>query len=301
MDDKRQGNKGMKRGEAGNFRTQQGAEFGYLFWRSNEEKARVYAMHGMGSAATEFAPLGDDLSARGISVYAVNLRGNGYDPEIGSRGHRFQLDLLQQDFLDWLEATGAGEYAKPIFLCGESMGALLASYYLTQEPIAKRFQGGVLLSPVVELNKKVPAILEAAIRMIARLFPRLPVGPGKFVHGNKPAPPLTRNPQYEEYLKSAPHRILKYTIHFTAGVGDLMRQVQEKAGKLKTPILLLIGGDDGFIEAEKARSWFEKVAATDKRFLYFPEGKHVLIHDLVAQDAFQAIGDWIQERSESRA
>jgi len=276
------------------FSASDGADFSYLYWPAEEEKARLLVLHGMGSAACDFSILGENLAPLGIGVIAPNLRGNGLDPDVRRRGHSMDLIQLRRDFTDWMDALPVSEW--PLFLAGESMGGLLAMVFLSDPKIASRFRGCILLCPVFELARNNHPWIVSCARLAARLFPRLVIPPSLFVTGKSSALPLTRDPEYQEYLRAAPHRIGSYTIQFTMGISELMAEAGKSARHLYLPLLHLVAGNDVFIRPDQAKIWFDQVASQDKTLRVFPEASHLLLHDWDSAEVLETIGQWLLER-----
>lgn len=276
------------------FSASDGAEFTYLHWPAEKETARLLVLHGMGSAACDFSVLGENLAPLGIGVMAPNLRGNGLDPDERRRGHSLDLPQLRQDFADWIDALPATEV--PLFLAGESMGGLLSMVFLTDPKIAARFHGCILLCPVFELARNNPPWIISIARLAARLFPTLVIPPSLFVHGKSEALPLTRDPDYQEYLHTAPHRVGRHTISFTMGISKLMEEAGKSAPHLKLPLLHLVAGNDVFLRPDQAKAWFEQIASEDKTLRVFPEASHLLLHDWDSADVLETIRQWLLER-----
>lgn len=279
------------------FSVPDGSIFTDYSWEPTQQpKVRIVVLHGMGSSAQEFVPLGKYLSGKGYIVHAVNQRCNSFDPVVSRRGHAFDFQASRADFLAWLEHVEANQPAIPLFLVGESMGGLLAIRFLSEPEIAGRFSGVILLSPVVELARPTPKWLKQGLQILAKLWPNLVISPALFVHGKNDSVPLTRNKDYQTYVETAPHRITSYTIRFTAGVAWLMQESQRLAPTLTMPLLLLNGSADIFVTPEQSAAWFQKVGSRDRTHWIFPESYHLLLHELNAEEVLEKIGLWLEER-----
>ncbi|MGH8045720.1 MAG: alpha/beta fold hydrolase, partial [Chthoniobacterales bacterium] len=237
-----------------------GAQFGYQKWNpASPPQAIVIAMHGLGCRAADFAPLGEKLCESGIALAAWNLRGQGLDPIVARRGAWLDLDGV----LDDLRAFESIECAPniPVFLCGESMGALLALQAAVRDHWKNRASGLILLSPVVALAQKNPPWLKALLHQVARVLPNLRLRPGWFIHGSRAMPKLTRVEERQHYLATAPHRLGPLTLNFLANMGDLIENAAAAAGKLHVPVAVFSGGDDVFTSPSLFRVFFAATAA----------------------------------------
>jgi acylglycerol lipase len=286
--------------KSGCFTTADGAKFSDVMWEPNgSPRARVVGLHGMGSAATEFAPLGEYLAELGMATHVPNLRGNGYDPNPARVGHSFSWAQFRSDFETYLEQLPGRSAEEPLFLIGESMGALLAITFLTEQALGRHFAGAVFFAPVFELRRATPWLVRQAVRMASWVAPRYSIPPALFIHGKDAPVPLTRDQAYQDYTLVAPHRVPSYSLQFTSGIGQLMDRANAAGPRLRTPFLLLNGGNDVFISPEQSARWFARAGSHDKTHLIFPECGHLLMHELNTREILENIGRWLEARLRS--
>jgi alpha-beta hydrolase superfamily lysophospholipase len=272
-----------------------GAAFGYSEWRpAMEPRALVIAMHGLGCRGADFEPLGIALREKGIALAAWNLRGQGLDPVVARRGAWLKIDGILNDLHGFESAINP--QGAPLFLCGESMGALLALQAAIHEKWRYRIHGVILFSPVVALAQKTPGWLKTVLQMASRAFPHLRLKPGWFVHGSAAMPALTRIEERQQYLATAPHRLGPLTLGFLTNMGDLIEASMPGAARLDAPMAMLSGGHDVFTTTAQFEKFFSAVRAPDKTHFHYGESYHQLLFDL---DAPQVVADataWILSR-----
>ncbi len=236
-----------------------------------------------------------------FSFYALDLRGQGSDPVASRRGVALQLEWQMRDIAAFVEALQREHREKPVFLMGESMGALLAAAYAsgwgagTKIPHAP-VDGVVLSVPVVGLRKHVPAIVKKALRLMAGWLPKTKLSPNRFVSGKIPSPPITRDKAYQDSLREKPHHIKDFTLGFFAELGDLIDNSHVASQQLLHPTLVLAAGQDCFVKVEQIEAWFHRIPAPEKALKIYPEAYHLLWHDW---DRDQVMGDiraWLTER-----
>jgi alpha-beta hydrolase superfamily lysophospholipase len=271
-----------------------GSRLGRLRWLPDgTRRARVVALHGLSCRVEDFAPLGEMLRGRGIALEAWNLRGQGLDPVSGRRGAWLDVDGMLADL-----AAFAGEPDSdiPLFLCGESMGALLALQAMTREPWRSRVAGLLLFVPVVALAQKNPKWTKSLLRHVSLLVPGLRLEPSWFVHGSASAPPLTRIPEYQAEFETAPHRLGAVTLGFLAQMGELIEAAMPAAPQIEVPVALFSAGHDAFIKTEQTGEFFDLLASRDKTHFHYPESYHHLLFDLDADQVLAAAASWIEAR-----
>ena len=99
-------------------------------WKKKGSKAAVACIHGMGGSGEEFHPLPHKIDD--CSFYALELRGQGCDPVKSRRGVVLDLESQINDIGAFLKAIRMEHPAEPVFLMGESMGALLSAAYMAR-------------------------------------------------------------------------------------------------------------------------------------------------------------------------
>jgi alpha-beta hydrolase superfamily lysophospholipase len=266
-----------------------GTPFPALEWGSiGQTKINVLCIHGLGGAAADFGPLGRHLAENGCTVRAVNLRGQGNDPDPSRRGHFLDPSGWRDDLEDF--ADSFPEEA-PLVVVGESMGSLVAIDSIAHG--ALRPERLVLAAPVPELRAPVPGWAVPLVRGGARLFPRLRFGPMRFVNGKTSIPRLTSDDDYMAYLQHIPHRVGGFTLEFLVNFNGLMCDAHDHAGRVRVPTLMLSAGRDIFIRAEQSRAFFEKLGATEKEYELYPDSHHLLWHDADRDAVLGRITRWV--------
>ncbi|MFZ4484504.1 MAG: alpha/beta fold hydrolase [Chthoniobacterales bacterium] len=269
-----------------------GTPFPGLAWEPAAERpaANVLCIHGLSGAAADFGPLARHLAAAGAAVRALNLRGQGNDPDVQRRGHFLDPAAWREDLAVFADGF---EHQAPLFVVGESMGALVAVDAVAHGALQP--ERIVLAAPVTQTRAAVPGWVIALLRAAAGVCPRAKLSPLRFVHGKTALPRLTADDDYMAYLQTIPHRVGGFTIDFLTKFEDLMRAARENARRITAPTLLLAGGHDIFIRPDQSRSFFDSLGAEEKEFCLYPESHHLLWHDVDRDDVLERIRRWILE------
>lgn len=265
-----------------------------LHWGPSPQEARagILAIHGMGAEPEDFAPLGEYLAKRQIALLAPDLRGNGRDRRSADRGHFFDPDIWFTD----LQKIAAEKMPKTWFLAGDSMGSMLAAVAAAENIFRPAPAGLILLAPVVELKEPVSPRTLRLLRFGAALFPRLRLPPSLFVTGKRKLPPLSRDPERQNYVRSAAYRIPIFTLRFLRDLGALMERALLSGNRIPLPTLTLIAGQDIFIHAQQSLAWALQNTTSGSRILYLPEAYHQILHDWNRETALQVLDEWLEER-----
>ena len=151
-------------------------------WKKKGSKAAVACIHGMGGSGEEFHPLPHKIDD--CSFYALELRGQGCDAVNSRRGVALDLESQINDIGAFLMAIRLEHPEEPLFLMGESMGALLSAAYMARgaQPGLRTVPDGLILSvPVVGLASPVPTILRGLLRLVGTVAPKVRFSPSYFV------------------------------------------------------------------------------------------------------------------------
>lgn len=269
-----------------------GCRFPGLAWEPEDGRAQanVLCIHGLGGAAADFGPLGRHLCAHGCRVRALDLRGQGNDPEPHRRGHVLDPVLWRED-LRVFAATF--EDCAPLFVVGESMGALAAVDAVAHGALQP--ERLVLSVPVPETRAPVPSWIVGIIRAVAGWCPRAKLSPLRFVHGKCSLPRLTADDEYMAYLDRIPHRVRGFSLDFLARFHDLMHGCRCCAPEIRVPTLMLAAGRDIFIRPSQSRAFFDLLGCDEKRYLFYPHSHHLLWRDVDTEEVLQRITRWILE------
>lgn len=279
------------------WRTHDGEDRTAHAWSSEKCRAVVACVHGLSGSGEQFEPLPERL--REFSFYALDLRGQGRDPVAGRRGMALDVETQLLDIAAFVGALRNRHGDTPVFLMGESMGALLSANYATRKHAEENPVDGVVLSvPVVGLRREVPAFAKRALAWLARVFPKAKLPPSRFVNGKSFAPPLTRDTAYQEALRQKPHHIRDYSLRFLSELGELIDGSHAVAEKVGHPLLVLSAGRDCFVSPHQIEGWFERVPSTDKTHRHYPGAYHLLWHDWDRESVVADLGEWIEGRLE---
>ncbi len=255
-------------------------------------RAVVIGVHGLGGAADYFGSFGRFLAASGIATYAINLRGQGNDPEIGDRGAYLDLPAIGRDVTSFTQQTRSLHPEVPVFFCGESMGSLILAW-MNSEGLLSDAQGVIFSVPVVALINPTPWIVRELVRVMAILTPGMRFSPSWFVVGKAKPLAVTRDAVYDNYIRTAPHRVPVFTLRTLATLGRLIDSSAELARKIDKPSLVLAAGDDVFVRVGQIEDWFDEIPATDKTMHVYPQAYHLLWNDSDADEVLGHVRAWL--------
>jgi len=278
------------------WKSHDGVEWQAHRWRCEESRGAIVCVHGMSGAGEQFHPLPEKIV--GFSFYAMDLRGQGKDPVFERRGVMLDFENQLRDIETFLQTIQREHPDEPIFLMGESMGALLSAAYGARLKNHRVNLSGLILSvPVVDLATPVPSVVRGLMRFIATLAPKTRLSPGRFVKSKALSPTLTRDRRYQDSLRAQPHQINNFSMRFLVELGDLIEKSHTFAPAITLPTLVLAAGCDCFVKSTQVEAWFKKIPAGDKTLHIYPEAYHLLWHDWDKDVVIKDIHHWLTSRA----
>jgi alpha-beta hydrolase superfamily lysophospholipase len=256
--------------------------------------------HGLGGAATDFEPLCAAANQAGFACFALNIRGQGSDPRRRRRGAFLDLDSLARDVSAVAKAMQSRQPGTPLWVCGQSMGALILSSMLAYSRFSEPVSGAILSTPVVALKNPTPWIVRQAVRALSTVLPGLRFYPSWFISGKLEPLPVTRDQEHAQRIQNAPYYIRAFSFRFLHQLGKLIESSDLIAARMQTPCLVLAAGQDVFVRPEQVRDWFARLPARDKTYRLYPEAYHLLWNDWDRDTVLADILFWLNERSTAR-
>ncbi len=221
-----------------------------FFWQSGGTGALL--IHGFTATTAEVRLLGKHLHARGYTISAPLLPGHQTTPR----------DMNRRQWREW---TGAVDDAyaelaarcERVFICGESMGALLALYLASEHP---EIAGVVVYSPALRVANH-----ESAMRL-ARLLHR-------FVpHVKKPiGTPSAADARWKGYSVNPLPALVQ--------LNNLQRQVRKRLPRIHQPLLVIQGRLDKTIDSRSGEMIMRSVASPQKEMRWLERSTHCVILD----------------------
>ncbi|MGX1769885.1 alpha/beta hydrolase [Dietzia sp. NPDC055343] len=261
-------------------------------------RAVLVLVHGFGEHSGRYGRTVDFLLSRGVTVATYDLRGHGAAP-----GPRFRVAMethiednlaVRDAVAQWSRSDeGAGADTLPRLLMGHSLGGQVAGESALRRPWD--LKGLILSSPGLLVGETTPAVLKAIAPVIARLLPFLPVE-------KLDANDISRVPEYVVDYNSDP--LVLHGGVPALSAGTLLAggaRLIERSRALRVPTLILNGSADPITAPAGARR-FTQLAGSDHdprpeiTYREFEGGKHELFNDLCADEAYEALGAWLDAR-----
>lgn len=253
----------------------------------HQPKAVVVALHGFNDYSHAFELPGRYLGAHGLAVYAYDQRGFGNAP---GRGRWAGTSAYVRDLREFVGELRRRYGALPVYALGESMGGAIALVALAdaQPP---EVDGAILSAPAVWARGTMPWYQRALLSVAASTVPWMELtGSGLGIQASD-------NLEVLRAMGRDPLIIKGTRVDAIEGLADLMDAAQKDAAKLNRPALVLYGAKDQVIPAAPIRLFLDKLPqAPGFKVGFYPQGYHLLLRDLGAEQPWRDIAAWAVDR-----
>ena len=255
-------------------------------WRpESRPRAVVVICHGVNSHSGQYLWTGEQLAARGCSVYALDLRGRGK-----SEGERFYVENIK-DYVGDLHAlvklAKTREPGLPVFVLGHSAGGVVACTYALEHQ--SEING--LICESFAFQVPAPDLALSAIAAFSRIAPRLPVLKLK----NKD---FTRDQNAVEVLNADP--LIANEVQPAKTVAALFRadqRLKKEFPKITLPVFILHGTADRATKSSGSEFFYISAGSKDKTLRLYDGYFHDLLNDVGKEAVMSDIQRWIEKRA----
>jgi alpha-beta hydrolase superfamily lysophospholipase len=259
----------------------------YRHWPAPQTKAVFLLVHGLGAHSARWNFFGDYFAAKGLTSYAIELKGFGQTPD-RPRGHIDSFTTYYQDIMKLRAAAQKEHPGKKIFLIGESLGGLIGFVTAAQNPAA--FAGLVLMSPAFGNAMKFSLFDYVQLPFFLLVDQK---------HQFKmpfTAAMCTRDLAYQKVMDNNPDEYRFASVKLL--INTLLAQLKSAAlaPRFQLPALVQVSGLDRMISAPEAKKIFAKLGSKDKTLLEYPNMVHALYIDLDREKVYADILAWLEKR-----
>ena len=252
-------------------------------WRPESRKARgvVVLVHGFNSHGGYYQWAAEQLVARDLAVYALDLRGRGR-----SDGERFYV----QKFADYVSDVDSlviraksGEPGLPVFLLGHSAGGVIACIYALEN----QSQLAGLISESFAHEVPAPDFALAVLKGLSHVAPHAHVVKLK----NED---FSRDPRVVEQMNQDP--LIAHEAQSTQTMAELVRadeRLKREFPQIELPLLILHGTADKATKPAGSKRFYEMAGSSDKTLKLYEGHYHDLLNDVDKQIVMNDILKWL--------
>ncbi|MFT5790993.1 MAG: acylglycerol lipase [Urechidicola sp.] len=259
-------------------------EFFGQFWKSEESKAVVILVHGMGEHSTRYADfVVPQFLERSISVLTFDHFGHGKTE--GKRGHNPSYDAVLDSVSTILNKSKELFGNIPTFLYGHSMGGnVVLNYGLRKDTSIK---GIIATSPFLKLAFQPPKWKLSLGKFMQNIAPSITLG------NELDANDISRNKNEVKKYMNDPLVHDKVSPNFSITFIETGKWAIENAANLKYPTFILHGTSDKIIDHKASEEFANKTDSAEIKL--YEGGYHELHNDLCKEEMITDIIGWIEK------
>jgi carboxylesterase len=246
----------------------------------------VLLIHGYSGSPDEMRGMGASLADAGHTVHSPLLAGHGGTP----------ADLFEVRWEDWLASASSGlrllrECCRTVFICGFSLGGLLALHLAAREPLA----GLIVLAPALHLRG---GSLLPATRLLRHVLPwYYPLAYANFANPAVRAAVLERAPDADlddpavvEHIR----REAKVPIGSLYELARLQSQAHGDLTRVRVPTLVMQGRNDQTVDPRSAIKVAASIRSHERRLVWFERSGHQLPREAEREAVWSTAQAWVE-------
>jgi carboxylesterase len=217
-------------------------------------------IHGYSDSPAIYRKMATRLAEMGFTCRAMLRPGCARPLELYEKATRERwLAAVEEEIAALYEKHGE------VWIVAHSLGAAIAIDYLLDDPNA--VDGIVLLAPLIEVSSERSPVLSARtwykIGKKMMLFTDIVENPFEVDAHSADAR------GYDMYSRYFPRKVYDEIFAVTDSI-------QERAGELTVPMLMVLSRDDDIIDSETAHGYYEGTSSERKRLVWLEDARHLI-------------------------
>src|SRR5215467_4531585 len=264
-----------------------GLELFYRSWQpTGTRRAVVAIVPGFNSHSGYYSWVGERFADRGLSAYAIDLRGRGQ-----SDGERFYV----QSFADYTSDVHtlvthirSTEPNLPIFVPGHSAGGVVACTYVLEH----QSELAGLICESFAFKVPAPDFALAVFRGAAHIAPHAHV-----LHLKNED--FSRDPAVVKAMNADP--LIAHETQPTQTLAEMVRadaRLEKEFATITLPVLILHGTHDKATKYAGSQQFYDTAGSSDKTIKLYEGAYHDLLNDTIRDTVMADVLAWIEPRLE---
>jgi acylglycerol lipase len=267
------------------FESESGLNIFFRSWRpAAQARAVVVIVPGFNSHSGYYQWVAEQLTADGLAVYAVDLRGRGQ-----SDGERFYVDKFQ-DYVDdaahLVAIAKMRERGLPVFLLGHSAGGVVSCLYT----IDHQAELAGFICESFAFQVPAPDFALAVLKGLSHVAPHAHVLPLKNAD-------FSRDPAAVEKMNADP--LIAHETQPTKTVAEMVRAdelLKQSFAKFTLPLFIIHGTADKATKPSGSQLFFDTASSSDKTLKLYDGYFHDPLNDVGKEAVMADIKQWIDKR-----
>ena len=267
------------------FKTADGLNIFTRSWQPDgKPRAVIVLVHGFNAHSGYMIWAAEQFAAKGLVVYALDLRGRGR-----SDGERFYVEKFSDylgDVDKLVEIAREKNPGLPVYMLGHSAGGVIASSYVFE------YQGKMagLICESFALDVGLPNAAALLIKGISHITPHLHL----YTLKNEV---FSRDPKVVAAMNSDP--LIANESQPAETSAELIKaaeRLKENMPRFRVPILIIHGTADKVTRHQGSQHFYDNAGSTDKTLKLYEGHYHDLLNDLGREGVMGDIQSWLDAR-----
>ncbi len=244
----------------------------------------VCLVHGIGEHTGRYGHVAQVLTGAGYVLMGADWRGHGNSE--GKRGHVPSMEAVLNDIDRLLEEARHRYEGSPLYLYGQSLGAIMVLYYsLKRKP---HINGVIATSPALRSSLDEQPVKIMAARVLGSVIPGLTLNSGLVPDQ------LSRDIATVQAYINDPLVHYRLSLGFARKLLDARRWTLEHAAEFALPLLLMHGKADNIAYPSGSE---EFAAPIDGRctLVLWDDAFHELHNEPERKEVFSVILSWLEK------
>lgn len=254
-------------------------------WRPHTPPRGVVVIcHGVNSHSGQYFWAADQFVAKGLVVYAIDLRGRGR-----SEGERFFVETVDDyadDLAQLIALAKSREPGLPVYLLGHSAGGVVSCTYA----LDRQAEIDGLICESFAFQVPAPDVALAIIKGVSHIAPHAHV---LKLHNED----FSRDPAWVKAMNEDP--LIAGEVQPSSTVAALVRadeRLKKEFPRITLPVFILHGTADKATKPSGSQLFFDTSGSADKTLKLYEGHVHDLLNDLGREQVMADILAWIDAR-----
>jgi alpha-beta hydrolase superfamily lysophospholipase len=253
-------------------------------WRPEAPRGVVVIVHGFNAHSGQYGWVADQLTARGLAVYALDLRGRGK-----SDGERYYVEKFSDytdDVATLVTMAKTREPGLPVFVLGHSAGGVVSCVYALEHQ--QELAG--LICESFAFKVPAPDFALAVLKGLSHVVPHAHV---LALKNND----FSRDPEVVKAMDDDP--LIANESEPTQTVAQMVladARLEREFSLIELPVLILHGTADKATKPSGSQFFYDNAGSADKTLKFYEGHFHDLLHDLDKEVVMGDIQEWIGQR-----
>ncbi len=257
------------------------------WWRRPTTRGIIVVAHGFGEHGGTYAATAEAIGqALDVEVVAFDLRGHGRSS--GRRGIVRRYEDLVSDLAHAIEWTARARPEVPRFVLGHSNGGQVALRLALDPPLP--IDGFIVSNPALRILMAIPPHVLRVGMFLNRYAPWITLRAATKVER------LTRDVAVQRHhlADRLRHNRMSAPLFFGMVQGGAM--LIDRAHEIRSPIVMVIGGQDPIVDPSAAREFYDRLGSDDKTLLLYPKMLHEPLNELGREQVLADLIRWLEPR-----